>query len=148
MKKIRAFRALMGILVISMLLVSCASAPPRPVRSEFDDVPIPRGLTFRPNDSTLIESPSMKAGRLVYTGFVEGTSLAQAFRGSLEAQGWRFVNTTLSSGKGIIQTYEKGGNSIQVYIYDRWWWTTLVELTVTKASTPPSVNASPIPEIK
>ena len=148
MKTMRAFGALMGILMTSVLLASCASAPGRPVRSEFDDIPIPRGLTFRPNDSTLIESPNMKAGQLIYTGFVEGTSLAQAFRSSLEAQGWRFVNTTLSSGKGIIQTYEKGGNSLQVYIYDRWWWTTRVELTVTKASAPPSVNASPIPEIK
>ncbi|HLC40338.1 MAG TPA: hypothetical protein VJO34_01775 [Methylomirabilota bacterium] len=147
MKKTRTFSVWMGVLMTSVLLVSCASSPPRPVRSEFDDIPIPRGLTFKLNDSDLIESPTVKAGRLVYTGWVEGASLAQAFRSSLEAQGWRFVSTTLTAGKGIVQTFEKGGNSLQVFIDDRWWWTTRVELTVTKHTTP-AVNASPIPDAK
>ena len=146
MKNLRRWVPLAGVILVVVMLFGCASAPPRPVRSEFDDVPIPRGLTFKPNDSTLIESPTVKAGRLVYTGRIEITSLAQAFRSSLEGSGWRFVTTNLSSGKGIIQTYEKSGNSLQVHIEDG-FWTTRVELTVVKA-TSSAVHASPLPDGK
>jgi len=145
-QNISRIRAFVAVALFVLVLGGCASAPPRLVRSEFDDIQIPRGLAFKASHSMLIESPTVKAGRLVYTGRIEVTSLAQAFRASLESSGWRFVTTNLSSGKGIFQTYEKSGNSLQVHIEDG-FWTTRVELTVVKTLSP-SVHASPLPDSK
>ena len=150
MNKIRSWGGFVGAAIVVLLLAGCASAPPRPIRSEFDDIQIPRGLKFHVDESTIIESPTVKAGRLIYTGLIEGTSLAQAFRGSLEGSGWRFISTNIIAGKGILQTYEKDGNSLQLHIEDRWWWTTRVEMTVTKtvSAAGTTVHASPLPDMK
>ena len=67
----------------------CASAPPKQVRSEFEDIPVPKGLSYQADKSTIIESPTVKAARLVYRGRLEVDSLASAMRTTLEANGVR-----------------------------------------------------------
>src|SRR5260370_728105 len=67
------------VLLVLALLAGCAStSSTKPVRSEFEDIPIPRGLEFRTGDSTIIQSPTVKAARLVYRGRLEIQSLATA----------------------------------------------------------------------
>jgi hypothetical protein len=106
-----------------LFLTSCASSPARPARSEFEDVPVPAGLTLDTSRTTIIESPTVKAARLFYRSRIRPESLAMAYRASLEANGWRTVSSTTSSSKGTTQVYEKQDSSLQVLIYEGWWYT-------------------------
>jgi len=126
------------ILVLSLCLLAataCASNPTRAQRSEFEDIPVPKGLTVDLNKSTIIESPTVKAARLFYKGRIEIESLALAFRTTLEANGWRTLSATTASDKGITQIYEKTGSSLQVLIYES-WYNTWVEMSATRAVSP------------
>ena len=66
--------------VASLLLGACASAPSRAVRTEFEDIPVPKGLSYQADDSTVVETPNVKAVRYVYRGRLEAESLATAIR--------------------------------------------------------------------
>jgi len=123
--------------LILLVAVGCASAPPRPVRSEFEDILVPKGLTLDLANTTIIESPTVKAARLFYKGRVEPESLALAFRTTLEANGWRHLSSTTVSEQRITQVYEKAGSSLQVQIYEGWYYT-WVELSVTRVIARPS----------
>src|SRR3989304_9602852 len=111
-----------------LTLTACASSPPRSQRSEFEDIPVPKGLALDHGKSTIIESPAVKAARMFYKGRIEPDSLTTAFRTTLEANGWRHLSSTTSSGKGTTQVYEKAGNSLQVLIYEGVFWYTWVEV--------------------
>ena len=118
-------------LLILLVAVGCASAPPRSVRSEFEDIPVPKGLTLDLNKTTIMESPTVKAARLFYRGRIEPESLTLSFRTTLEANGWRHISSTTFSKRGTTQVYEKEGNSLQVQIYEGWYYT-WVEVTATR----------------
>ena len=120
-------RTLAAFLVLA-LTCGCATTSSQPARSAFEDIPVPSGLTYQPSKSTIIESPTVKAARLVYRGRVEVDSLAVAMRTTLEANGWRHVSTTSTGDHGIVQVYEKSGNPLEVHLIDGWWFT-YVELT-------------------
>jgi len=125
------------VLVLSALvltLTACASSPPRQARSEFEDIPVPRGLSLDLNKSTVIESPTVKAARLFYKGRVEPDSLGVAFRTTLEANGWRHLSSTTSADKGITQLYDKSGSTLQVMIYEGIYYT-WVEVSATRVVT-------------
>src|SRR5262245_36708326 len=111
----------------------CASAPPKAVRSEFEDIPVPKGLAYQPDKSTIIESPTVKAARLVYRGRLEVESLAVAMRTTLEANGWRHVSSTAVADHGVTQIYKKAASSLEVRVIDSWWYT-FVELTASRAN--------------
>jgi hypothetical protein len=108
-----------------LALASCASSsgPARAQRSEFEDVPVPAGLTLDSSRTTIIESPTVKAARLFYRSRIKPESLAVAYRTALEANGWRHVSSTTSSDKGTTQVYEKQDSSLQVLIYEGWYYT-------------------------
>jgi hypothetical protein len=108
---------------VILSLTGCASSPPRQPRSEFEDIPVPRGLTLEWDKSTVIESPTVKAARLVYKGRIDPDSLGITFRTTLEANGWRHLTSMTSSDKGTTQLYEKTGNSLQVLIYEGFYYT-------------------------
>ena len=120
------------IVAVSLVLafaVGCASVSnTRSVRSEFEDIPVPKGLTYQASKSTVIESPTVKAARLVYRGRLEVDSLSVAMRTTLEANGWRHVSSTSAADHGITQVYEKASSSLEVRLLDGWWFT-FVELT-------------------
>jgi hypothetical protein len=115
-------RQLLIFLAIMLTLGACASSPPRAQRSEFEDIPVPKGLVLDWNRSTIIESPTIKAARLFYKGRITPDSLAGAFRSTLEANGWHHLSTT-TTDKGATQVYEKAGSSLQVLIYEGWYYT-------------------------
>ena len=128
--------------IIVLAVVGCAAVPPRPVQSGFEDIPVPKGLAFKADQSTVIESASVKAVRQVYAGRIEAESLATAFRTTLEANGWRHISSTTAPGQGINQVYEKAGNSLQVRIYEE-FWNTRVEVTTTRLLAPPGAPSPP-----
>jgi hypothetical protein len=124
------WRQLAPALVVLTLLTACASAPSRPVRAEFEDIPVPKGLTYMQSESTVIETPNVKAGRHIYRGRLEPESLTTAIRTTLEANGWRHVSSTKGSEPGTIQVYEKEGDSLQVRLWEGLWsWYTYAEYT-------------------
>ena len=125
--------------VIALSLAACASSPPKQAHSEFEDIPVPSGLTLDWNKSTVIESPSVKAARLVYKGRIQPDSLGTAFRTTLEANGWRHLTSSTSSEKGTTQVYEKTGNSLQVLIYEGIYYT-WVEVSATRVATPTTTS--------
>jgi hypothetical protein len=122
------------VLAVFVFLSGCASSSSQPPRSEFEDIPVPKGLTLDLDKSTVIESPTVKAARLMYKGRLEPDSLAVAFRTTLEANGWRHLSSMTSAGKGITQVYDKAGNSLQVMIYEGMYYT-WVEVSATRVVT-------------
>src|SRR3977135_2244704 len=56
------------VIAASLLLTACATAPPRSTRSEFEDIPVPKGLAYQQDESTVIETPKIKAGGHVDRG--------------------------------------------------------------------------------
>jgi len=124
-------RTVAAFLVLA-LTAGCATTSSRATRSEFEDIPVPKGLTYQPSKSTVIESPTVKAARLVYRGRLEVESLSVAMRTTLEANGWRHVSSTSAAEHGITQVYEKSGSSLEVRVLDGWWFT-FVELTASRA---------------
>jgi hypothetical protein len=126
---------------IALTLSACASSSStRTARSQFEDIPVPSGLTLDQDKSTIIESPTVKAARLVYKGRIEVTSLAAAMRTTLEGGGWRTLASTTSADKGTTQVYERGGDSLQVLIYEGAWYTYL-ELAGTRMQQPGAPSA-------
>jgi hypothetical protein len=114
----------LAVCTLVIMLTSCASSSgPVRQRSEFEDVPVPTGLTLDQSRTTIIESPTVKAARLFYKSRVRPESLALAYRASLEANGWRHVSSTTSASKGTTQVYEKQESSLQVMIYEGWYYT-------------------------
>ena len=116
-------RGLAVTIAASLLLGACASAPQRPVRTEFEDIPVPKGLDYRADDSTVVETPNVKAVRFVYRGRLEPESLATAIRSTLEANGWRHVSSTRNAQHGATRVYEKDGDSLQVQVSEGIWYT-------------------------
>ena len=116
-------RGLAVTIAASLLLGACASAPQRPVRTEFEDIPVPKGLDYRADDSTVVETPNVKAVRFVYRGRLEPESLATAIRSTLEANGWRHVSSTRNAQHGATQVHEKDGDSLQVQVSEGIWYT-------------------------
>jgi hypothetical protein len=127
-------RQLLIFLAIGFTLSACASSPPRAQRSEFEDIPVPKGLELDWSKSTILESPTVKAARLFYQGRIDPASLATAFRTTLEANGWRYLSSTTAQ-KGTLQVYDKAGSSLQVLIYEGWYYT-WVELGATRVVNP------------
>ena len=123
-------RTLAAFLVLA-LTAGCATTSARSTRSEFEDIPVPQGLTYQVSESTIIESPAVKAARLVYRGRLEVSSLSDAMRATLETNGWRYVSST-SVDDVTKLVYEKSGSSLEVRLIDGWWFT-YVELTASRS---------------
>lgn len=128
----------------ALLLGACATAPSRATHTTFEDIPVPAGLTYQMDDSTVIESPRVKAARLVYRGRIEPASLAQAMRATLESNGWRNVSATSSRTSGALQVYEKDGAALQVQIWEGglFGMYTYLEVTAGRLNQP---GAAPMP---
>jgi hypothetical protein len=103
-----------------VLLTSCASSGPARPRSEFEDVPVPAGLTLDSSRTTIIESPTVKAARLFYRSRI------------------RPVSSATSASQGTTQVYEKQDSSLQVLIYEGWYYTWTEVSTTRIVARPPA----------
>src|SRR5260370_24780729 len=94
---------------LALTLASCAasSGPAKPQRSEFEDVPVPSGLTLDSSRTTIIESPTLKAARLFYKSRIKPESLAVAYRTSPQANAWRHISSTTSTAKRPHQAHQQ-----------------------------------------
>src|SRR3989454_8548229 len=72
--------------LLALLLLGACATSSKAVRSEFEDIPLPRGLTYLAEKSTIIESPTVKAARLVYRSRLEPGSLGTALRATLRSE--------------------------------------------------------------
>ena len=133
-------RTIAGALLV-VILAGCATFAPKAARNEFEDIPVPKGLAYVENDSTIIESPAVKAAKLVYRGRVEVVSLGNAMRSTLEANGWRHVSTAMAGDKGTTQVYDKPGHALQVRVWESWYYT-YVELTTSRSLGSPTSTSS------
>jgi len=122
MKKTRALGPT-ALLPVVLLLTACATTPTRPLKSELQDIPIPKGMNYVPDRSAIIEMPNVKATRLVYRGRLEMESLAVSMRAGLEGSGWRHRGSTTTSTAVTNQIYEKAGNFVQVVFWEGSWYT-------------------------
>src|SRR5207245_10006012 len=95
---------------------ACASNLPRPVNSQFDDIPVSKGMSYQSGESMAIETPTVQAAREVYRGRVEIESLATATRTTLEANGWRHLSPTKTAQHGINQVDQKQATCLQALL--------------------------------
>ena len=131
-----------------LLVAGCATAPAKPPYAAFDTIEIPSGLEYRPDDSTVIETPDVRAGRVVYRGRVQPETLAAAMRASLEADGWKTVGITTIASSGSTQVYQKGATSLQVRVWEGGplsWYTYLELAAVENIAGRPASGAAPVP---
>src|SRR5207245_3691364 len=107
--------------VIMLCATGCATTA---ARRQFEDITLPAGMAYQPQDSVVIESPTVKAAQLVYRGRLEPASLGDVMRSRLESSGWRHVSRTTAQDR-TWQVYEKDGNALEVHIYEGLWYTYL-----------------------
>src|SRR5262245_28508270 len=114
---------LTALVALVLLLTACANTPTRPLKSEFQDIPVPKGMSYVPDRSAIIEMPNVKAARFVYRGRYEMESLAVSMRTGLEGSGWRHRGSTTTSTATTNQIYENAGNFVQVVLWEGSWYT-------------------------
>jgi hypothetical protein len=126
--------ATLGVL---LLAAGCATTSVPPLRSEFGDVPLLEGLSYRPGESVVIETKSVRAARLLYRGRMEPGSVVVEMQKGIEANGWRLVRTTSVAGHGTMQLYEKGDASLQLQVWEggMFGYYTYVEVSGTRPVT-------------
>jgi hypothetical protein len=129
-----------ALIVALALSAGCVTSAPRGPRVEFDDIPMPTNLTYLDDRAVIIESPGVKAARLVYRGRVSMASLIPAMRGMMEANGWRQTNSTTAPPVGTIQMYEKGRDTVQLRLWENMMFT-YVEVTTSRLG--PTVSRGP-----
>ncbi len=87
---------------------------PPPVIPEFGDVPIPRALNRRNDQSFIYEAPGTVIGVVVYTGRVDPNSVNGFFREQMPIHGWRLLNAFRDESTDLF--YLKGNRSCQISI--------------------------------
>src|SRR5438552_17681929 len=113
------------ILATAAIVLFPAGCATTAARRQFDDIPLPAGLVYQPQDSIVIESPTVKAAQLVYRGRLEPVTLGESMRTRVEASGWRAVSRTTTGQDGWRQVFEKDGNALEVHVYEGLWYTYL-----------------------
>lgn len=78
----------------------------------FPDVPIPKELTYLSEKSFVFETPSVKAGIMVFEGNVDIQSLENYFRVYLPKNGWKFINSYRY--KDVILNFIKEGKTCNI----------------------------------
>jgi len=133
-----------------LLAAGCATAPAKPPFAAFETLSIPAGLDYRPADSAVIETPDVRAGRVLYRGRVEPQTLAAAMRSNLETDGWKPVGIGTIARSGSTQEYTKGATSLRVRVWEGGFfsWYTYLELAAVETGVAqPSPGAAPGPEV-
>jgi hypothetical protein len=139
-------RAIAGFALL--LTAGCATAPAKAPYAAFETIPVPKELEYRAAESSVIETPEVKAGRVLYRGRVEPETLAAAMRSNLEADGWKPVGITTSGYSGSTQVYDKGGTSLQVRIWEGGpfsWYTYLELAAVEMTGARPTSGSGSVP---
>jgi len=70
---------------------------------------VPKGLAYVEGDSTIIESPSVKAASSSIAAASSRWSLGNAMRSTLESERWRHISTAMAADKATTQVHDKPG---------------------------------------
>jgi len=135
--------ALIVLAVLSTGCVTTQSQSSAPTQVVFDDIPMPSALTYLEDKAVIIESPAVKAARVVYRGRLTLATLGPAMRTNLETNGWKHVSTATTGSHGTVQIYEKERSALQVRLWENILFT-YVEVTTSRlAPTSPAASAAP-----
>src|SRR5258708_27437497 len=93
--------------VIMLFAAGCATTA---ARRQFDDIPLPAGLVYQPQDSIVVESPTVKAAQLVYRGRLEPGTLGESMRTRVAANGSAPVHRPDNAEDGLPSDLPKGGH--------------------------------------
>jgi hypothetical protein len=133
-------KGLGALLFVVAVGAGCVTGQPAgPARAEFDDIPIPSGLTYVEDKAVIIESPGVKAARLLYRGRVSVATLGPALRSGMETSGWKNVSSTTTGPRGTVQIYEKDRSALQLRLWEDIYFT-YVEVTTSRL-TPPTAGS-------
>jgi hypothetical protein len=139
-----------GALVVAAAVIStgCVTAQSSqssaPTQVVFDDIPMPSALTYLEDKAVIIESPAVKAARVVYRGRLTLATLGPALRTSLETNGWKHVSSATTGPHGTVQIYEKERSALQIRLWENILFT-YVEVTTSRlAPTSPAASAAPV----
>jgi hypothetical protein len=100
---------------LMLVLIGCARTPkekgemiPTPAATyRFEDIPVPRSLEIKKEESFIYESEAMKTGILVYGGKSKVGDLARFFKENMDSHGWRLVSNFERSD--ALLTFTKPG---------------------------------------
>lgn len=83
----------------------------------FQDVLIPGELKVKMEESFIYETPSLRVGKLVFSGRVEAQSLTNFFARNMERDGWTLVNKF--GFKDVVLNFSKPNRNCTVNILDK-----------------------------
>ncbi|HOW56289.1 MAG TPA: hypothetical protein PLR60_16740 [Syntrophorhabdaceae bacterium] len=112
---------------VSLICAGCAafqqkSEPTTPPKQEkfnqtfhgFPDVPIPNELNIVNDRSFVYETPTFKAGVIVFSGNVDVVSLENYFKINMSKNGWRYINSFRY--KDVVLNYVKDDKTANIKI--------------------------------
>jgi hypothetical protein len=114
---------------ISLVCAGCAifqkqgaSDTPAPAKTQgfnqqfygFPDVPVPKEVDIVNERSFVYETPSFKAGVIVFSGNVDPASLETYFKINMPKNGWKYVNSFRY--KDIVMNYVKADRTCNIKI--------------------------------
>jgi hypothetical protein len=80
----------------------------------FPDVPVPKELDIVNERSFVYETPSFKAGVIVFTGNVDPSSIESYYKVNMAKNGWRYINSFRY--KDIVMNYAKDDKTCNIKI--------------------------------
>jgi hypothetical protein len=83
----------------------------------FQDVLIPGELKVKMEKSFVYETPSLRVGRLVFSGRVEAQSLTNFFARNMERDGWTLLNKF--GFEDVVLNFSKANRNCTVNIIDK-----------------------------
>ena len=98
---------------------------------EFDDVLVPRELSYDQDESFFFETPRHRVGNLTFDGRVDNFSLVDFFIANMTKDGWNKLASY--KAKKSTLTFEKPGKSCQISVLDESFTNTRVEILVVES---------------
>jgi hypothetical protein len=95
----------------------------------FDDVLVPRELSYQADKSFIYETPQFKTGSMVLSKWwLDSRSVVDFFIYHMEKDNWKLVNSF--QGKESILNFSKPDKTCTIKIVEKWYGTTEVEVRV------------------
>ena len=106
---------------------------------QFNDVPVPAEMKLQSDESFIMQTPQVKAGALVYTGWVDPSSLSTFFMRNMPQEGW----TSLSYFQyGHYLLVFRKAEKVSVIRINKGHLTTKLEIWVSPAISSPTSDLS------
>jgi len=95
----------------------------------FDDILVPRELTYKPSKSFIYETPQLKTGSMVFSKFwLDAGSVMDFFVYHMEKDNWKLINSY--RGEESILNFTKPDKTCTIKVVEKWYGTTEVEIRV------------------